>query len=132
MDDRQGRSRSCVGRERPCSSEERASGDASQARALTGLLAVTWFGLPSESPTCGAGELPEQFKLPWIVLVTYSFASSSVSALSFRFTVPFTWLRMNPNQNPLYPPTVAPPLIRLSSIAFQVTPNGGPNGPEPP
>jgi hypothetical protein len=41
------------------------------------LRPVTWFGLPSESPTCGAGELPAQFRLPWIVLLTYSFASGS-------------------------------------------------------
>jgi hypothetical protein len=28
------------------------------------LLPVTWFGRPSESPTCGAGVLPVQFRLP--------------------------------------------------------------------
>lgn len=47
--------------------------------------------------------MPAQFKLPWIVLVTYSFPSGSVSTLLFRFTEPFTWLRMNPNQKPSYP-----------------------------
>src|SRR5215213_6763104 len=39
---------------------------------------------------------------------------------------------MNPNQNPSYPSTVTPPLILLSSIAFQVMSNGPPNGPDPP
>src|SRR5207237_921650 len=46
-------------------------------------------------------ELPSQLRSPWIVLVTYSLPSSSNNTLSFRFTEPFTVLRMNPNQKPL-------------------------------
>ena len=61
---------------------------------------MTSLGLPPESPICGAGELPVHFRLPWMTLVTYSFASSSTSTLWFSFTVPLTWLRMKPNQKP--------------------------------
>src|SRR6185295_6185451 len=65
------------------------------------LAPVTWLSEPSESPICGAGELPKQLRLPWIVFVTYSFPSGSASTLPLRLTAPFTWLRMKPIKNPL-------------------------------
>src|SRR4029078_5384636 len=96
------------------------------------LAPVTWLSEPSESPICGAGELPKQLRLPWIVFVTYSFPSGSASTLPLRLTAPFTWLRMKPIQNPLEPVMLTPPLIWLSSIVVHVMSNGPPNGPEPP
>lgn len=61
---------------------------------------MTLFGEPSESPTCGAGELPKQLRLPWIEFETYSFPSGSASVLPFSLTEPLTWFRMKPNQKP--------------------------------
>src|SRR3954467_7382483 len=96
------------------------------------LAPVTRLGAPSESPTCGAGELPKQLRLPWIELVTYSFPSSSSRTLSLNVTEPLTWFRMKPIQKPLQPVMLTPPLTWLSSIVVQVMSNGPPNGPEPP
>ena len=45
------------------------------------------FVAPCESQTCGAGLLPEQFKLPRRVLVTTSFPSGSAVALLVKFTL---------------------------------------------
>jgi len=36
-----------------------------------------------------------------MALVTYSFPSGSAGVFPFRFTLPLTVLRMNPNQKPL-------------------------------
>lgn len=61
----------------------------SEVCALAGFRAGHLVRGTFESPTCGAGELPLQFRLPWIVLVTYSLPSGSTSTFSFRFTEPF-------------------------------------------
>src|SRR5215472_3980698 len=73
------------------------------------------LGDPAESPTCGAGELPEQLRFDPTELVTTSFPSGSKVTLLLKLTLRVTALRMNPSQQVLRPVTDALPRMVLSS-----------------
>src|SRR5215469_11399734 len=84
------------------------------------------LGEPAESPTCGAGELPEQFRFDPAELVTTSFPSGSKVTLSLKLMLCVTALRMNPSQHVPSPVTDALPSMVLSSYVLKA---GGPLGP---